>query len=317
MTGGEFDLIRKIRELVNSRQVFPGGITGIGDDCAVYRISEGRYGLFSTDMSIENIHFDFSYCTYYDAGYRSMAANISDIRAMGGRPLMAFISAGIPLSTEDEMVIKAYDGMIDCAAKHGVLIAGGDTVSAEKFILGISIYGETELPVMRNGAMPGDCIYLTGSAGGSMLGMLLLQSGADRSQYPESIAKHLRPDAYTGIDRIITDYSPTSMIDVSDGLLSDLGHICEESQCGFELRADQIPIPAEVSRYCGLNAADPLQYSLRSGEEYELIFTSKKSSHGPEVFPIGRITASGKFIIINGIRTEIETSGFDHFSGRS
>lgn len=314
MITGEFDLIRKIRELVKNRQNTPEGITGIGDDCAVYRIADNRYGLFSTDMSLEHVHFDFSYCTHYDAGYRSMAANVSDIYAMGGRPVMAFISIGIPSSVAEDDVIKIYDGMISCAQKHGVFIAGGDTVSSDRIILSVSIYGETAHPVMRSGAQPGDYIYVTGSIGGSMLGLELLQSGADVSAYPESAAKHLRPEPFAHVSELIQTYSPSAMIDISDGLAADLDHMCEESRCGCELYAEKIPVPPEVTGYFKSRSLDPLQYALRSGEEYQLVFTSKlKIEDNSFASLIGKIIPEGKYITINNSTVPFTGSGFDHF----
>ena len=309
MITGEFDLIRSIRELVGSRQGPPEGITGIGDDCAVYRI----YGLFSTDMSLENVRFDFAYCTHHDAGYRSMAANISDIYAMAGRPIMAFVSAGVPPAAQKDEVMKLYDGLIDCAAKHGVFIAGGDTVASRRFILGISIYGETAHPVMRAGAVPGDYIYVTGGTGGSLLGLELLRSGADTGRYPESTARHLRPEPFAPAGQIVSEYSPTAMIDISDGLMADLGHICRESNCGFELNAGDVPVPDEVSRYCMENSLDPLKYALCSGEEYQLLFTSKSGRDTPPAACIGKITSGGEYIIINNKKVPADSAGYDHF----
>jgi len=314
MITGEFVLIRGIRELAAARQQAPNGTTGIGDDCAVYRISDGRYGLFSADMSIEGVHFDLAYCTHYDAGYRSMAANVSDICAMGGRPMLALVSAGIPSSLQKDEIMKMYDGMIDCAQKHGVFIAGGDTVCSDKLVLSVSIYGETAQPVMRSGAKPGDYIYLTGSTGGSMLGLELLRSGAGTAEYPESAAKHLRPEPFAEAGKIVREYSPTSMIDISDGLVADLEHICEESSCGYELHAEDIPVPAEVSVYCKARSADPLDYALGSGEEYQLLFTSRlKIEKSSTVSLVGKIIPEGKYIIINNSRKPVTADGFDHF----
>lgn len=314
MITGEFDLIRSIRKLVKSRQDTPEGITGIGDDCAVYFITEGRYGLFSTDMSIENAHFDLSYCTRHDAGYRSMAANISDIYAMGGKPLMAFVSLGIPSAALEQDVMDIYNGMIDCAAEHGVFIAGGDTVSSGSLILSISVYGEAVNPVMRSGAAPGDYIYVTGSTGGSLLGLELLKSGTGAGEYPESVARHLRPEPCGMSGQVVSVYSPSAMIDISDGLIADLEHICEESRCGYELYAGRIPLPREVAGYCKARSLDPLNYALRSGEEYELIFTSKlKIEDNSTATLIGKIIPEGKFITMNNSRRPVNEPGFDHF----
>lgn len=314
MITGEFDLIRSIRELLATRQRVPSALSGIGDDCAIYRISEGRYGLFSADMSIEGVHFSFSWCRYYDAGYRSMAANISDIHSTGGKPVHALVSLGIPIYTNADQVLEAYNGMIDCANKHGIVISGGDTVSSEKMIIGISIYGETAAPVTRSGARPGDYIYLTGSTGMSLLGYEILSTGNRVTAYPESAAKHLRPEPFDAIDELRSLYSPTAMIDISDGLLADLNHICEESGCGFELYPENIPVPQEVASYCGRTSTDPLKYLLHSGEEYQMIFTSHQKIDGQSASYIGKVIPDGKYIIINDVRTEAGIKGYDHFN---
>lgn len=314
MIKSEHGLIRSVRDLISGRQKIPHNIKGTGDDCAVYRIAYGRYGLFSTDMSVEDAHFNFSWCTHYDAGYRSMTANISDIFAMGGRALMAFVSIGLPAGMEEDEVLQAYHGMIDCANRHGVAIAGGDTVSSHKLVLAISIYGETGNPVMRNGAKPGDYIYVTGNTGMSLLGYELFRSGADGSVYPESAVKHLRPEPCACVEHVLSKYSPTAMIDISDGMLSDMERLCEESSCGFELYAENIPIPREVASYCESSSKDPLDYSLRSGEEYELILTSKKEIRNDNrVSLIGKIIPEGKYIITGSNRIPADTAGFDHF----
>ncbi len=315
MITGEFKLIESIRERVDRAQGISGTITGIGDDCAVYRISHNRYGLFSTDISIENVHFDLSYTSLFDAGFRSMTANISDIYAMGGKPVLALVSIGIPPDFTTEMIQELYDGMLSCAVKHGVFISGGDTSRSRELIINISIYGETDAPVSRNGASAGERIYVTGNTGLSRLGLEILQNKSDRGGFSAAMEKHLRPEPRGGlIGSIIEDYQPTSMIDISDGLLIDLGHICDASRCGFELFEDKIPADRELKDFCSSRNLKTTDYSLYSGEEYELLFTTKlEIIDNREITYIGNIVPDGQSLISDGSRITVTIKGYDHF----
>lgn len=315
MINSEFSLIESIKERVNLTQELSEKIFGIGDDCAVYRISDNRYGLFSTDISIENVHFDLSYTPLFNAGYRSMTANISDIFAMGGKPVLALVSLGIPPHFTTQMIEELYDGMLACSVKHGTFIAGGDTSKSEKLIVNISIYGETSAPVYRKGAKPGDKIYITGNTGLSKLGLEILNSKTDQYKFPGSVEKHLRPEPCGKLlDIILKEYKPTSMIDISDGLISDLGHICTVNNCGFELYNDKIPADREIPEYCMNKKIDVSDFTLYSGEEYELLFTSKKDIiDNNQITCIGNITSAGYTIISEGLISAIKINGYDHF----
>jgi len=315
MISSEFILIESIKKRVNRTQDLSEKIYGIGDDCAVYRISDNRYGLFSTDISIENIHFDLSYTSLFNAGYRSMTANISDIFAMGGKPVLALISLGIPPHFTSDMAEELYDGMLACAVKYGTFIAGGDTSKSDELILNISIYGETSSPVFRKGAEPGDRIYITGNTGLSKLGLEILNKKMDQNSFPGSIVKHLRPEpCVESVDSILKEYAPTSMIDISDGLISDLGHICTMSNCGFELYTDKIPADDEIINFCINKKIKVSEYTLYSGEEYELLFTSKKEIYNnKQITYIGNITSNGYTLISDNSKSAIELNGYDHF----
>lgn len=311
----EWDIIKSIKERVGTRPSPDSPIIGIGDDCAVYKISDGRYGLFSTDISIENVHFDLSYTSYNDAGYRSMSANISDIYAMGGTPIMALVALGIPPETPQKKIDELYEGLLASASKSGTFIAGGDISSSDKLVISISIYGETPEPVYRSGAKPGDYIYVTGEPGLSKLGLELLQSGNNTADYALSIKKHLTPDPQNELLKTVLEkFSPTAMIDISDGLLSDLGHICEESGTGFIIESELLPIAEEVTVFCGGDKNKMLEYPLYSGEEYELLFTSpvREPVHRG-IKLIGRITDTGYILKTGSTSMEIGISGYDHF----
>ena len=313
----EWDIIKTIKARVGTKPSTGSPIFGIGDDCAVYRISEGRYGLFSTDISIENVHFDLRYTSYHDAGYRTISANISDIYAMGGTPILALVALGLPESMSQQDVDEIYNGILSSSSKHNTFIAGGDISRSGKLVISISIYGETSNPVYRNGAKPGDYIYVTGEPGLSKLGLELLQSGKNSDDYPFSIKKHLTPDPRGDLlMSVIKEFNPTSMIDISDGLISDLRHICEESSTGFVINAESLPVPAELLSFCSGNINKVLDYSLYSGEEYELLFTSSKPESGyNNIRLIGRITDSGYILKTGDSSREIKIAGYDHFRG--
>jgi len=315
MIKSEFKLIESIKEKLDKTQGLSDTITGIGDDCAVYRISQGRYGLFSTDISIENQHFNLKYTSLFNVGYRSMTANISDIYSMGGKPVLALIAIGVPKKITPEMISELYDGIATCAVRHMTYIAGGDTSLAENLIVNISIYGESSHPIYRSGAKGGDKIYLTGNTGLSKLGLLALQKKYDPYNFKKSIAKHLKPEPRGDIiNSILEKYEPSSMIDISDGLLSDLGHICKMSNCGFELHLNKIPVESEIKKFCDDKKINTLDYTLYSGEEYELIFTSSKEILGDNnITYIGDIIPYGYEAVSGAEKTLITTEGFDHF----
>jgi thiamine-monophosphate kinase len=315
MIKSEFKLIESIKEKLDKTQGLSDTITGIGDDCAVYKISQDRYGLFSTDISIEYHHFNLKYTSLFNVGYRSMSGNISDIFAMGGRPILALVAIGVPEKFTQEMINELYDGISTCAVKYKTYIAGGDTSKSETLIVNISIYGETSKPVYRSGAKGGDKIYMTGNTGLSKLGLLALQKKLNVTNFQKSVAKHLKPEPRGDIiNHILEKYEPTAMIDISDGLLSDLGHICKMSNCGFELHLNKVPVENEIKNYCEHKKINTLDYTLYSGEEYELIFTSPKEIIGDKnITYIGDIIPYGYEAVSGGEKTLITTDGFDHF----
>ncbi len=315
MIKSEFKLIESIKDRIDRTQKLSEKIYGIGDDCAVYKISDNRYGLFSTDISIEKVHFDLSYTSLFNAGYRSMSANISDIYAMGGNPVLALVSIGIPDYITPQMIDELYDGLLESAVKHGTFIAGGDTSKSTELIINISIYGETSAPLYRKGAKPGDRIYITGNTGLSKLGLEVLSRKLNSDNFRESSLKHLKPEPRGDLLGIIlNDFKPTSMIDISDGLLIDLGHICEMSGCGFKLYEEKIPVHEEIKKHCADKKISSSDYSLYSGEEYELLFTSEKDiTDNSQITYIGDITTDGYTLVSDNIQKEIKINGYDHF----
>jgi thiamine-monophosphate kinase len=328
---GEFGFIDRIREVcdISVREV----IKGIGDDCAVFRAPSGRVMLFTTDMLLEDIHFMRDTITSYQLGRKVIAVNLSDIAAMGGRPLVALISLGIPIQTEVEEIQELYRGMRDICTGYGLDIAGGDTVaSPDKLVINASVIGEArENEVLyRSGARPGDKLFLTGSVGDSSAGLKILQH---EIRSPESIGTHFikalnEPKPLVEIGRFIaTSGLATAMIDLSDGLLSDLGHICTESGVGAMISAPTIPLSPELKLLAGGAGFNPLELALSGGEDYQLLFTvpEKKAQGVEKLFKergISPPSLIGEIVQERGIRMrkhdgsseELRPKGFNHFS---
>lgn len=296
---GEFGLIDILKKF---QHLPPSLVKGIGDDAAVFVLDKKRYQLFTTDMLIEGVHF-LPGTRPVDIGHKAMAANISDIAAMGGVPKYALVSIGIPVRTGQRYIERIYRGMMTCADAFGASIVGGDTVQAEHLVINVSLLGEVERTrlVLRSGARPGDRIFVTGPLGGSF------RSG-----------RHLRFTPRIRESRFLVEkFKPSAMIDISDGLAGDLGHILRQSGAGAVIDEDRVP----RNQGAGLEAA------LREGEDFELLFTlsSLKAKKLLEYAPVGRafsfieigeIVPGRNRLFIRDRRGHcrpVEPKGYEHF----
>ena len=273
---GEFGLIDLIRKKIFTRD--KRVVLNIGDDAAVLRGSKNKLLVFTTDTLMENVHFDLKYCSYRDVGWKSMAANLSDIAAMGGIPLAGIISLGVSSRTKVEDILKLYSGLKTLSSRFKCPVVGGDIFSSKSLVITISLLGEVEKNLFktRSGAKVGDLICVTGDLGEAEAGLRFLKkSSKNKIQFNDSITKkHLNP--YPRIEEsrlLVKNLKVTSMIDISDGLSSDLYHLCEESNKGALIYADKIPISQKTRWTCKLLNLSPLNLALSSGEEYELLFT--------------------------------------------
>ncbi len=328
---GEFGFIDTIKEecTTTSKNV----IKGIGDDCAVFAPSSGRVLLLTTDMLVEDIHFLKSKMTPYQLGWKSIAVNLSDIAAMGGRPLVLLISLAIPPKTDVKLMQDFYKGMKDICEHYDITIVGGDTVaSPDKLVINISLIGDAkENEVLyRSGARPGDSIYLTGNVGDSFAGLKILKKGISA---PKSIASYFtkihnepNPLIEKGM-AIAASGLANAMIDVSDGLLSDLGHICKESSVGAMLFRSKIPLSSELKSLASREKLNPLELALSGGEDYHLLITVPKVNIKNfeivckdkgllPLYLIGKIVEGKGIKMVNddGSLEEINIKGFNHFS---
>lgn len=322
---GEFGLIDLIRRKVFTKD--KRVVLNIGDDAAVLKSSPGKLLIFTTDTMMERVHFDLRYCSFKDIGWKSMAANLSDIAAMGGIPLAGLVSLGLPKRIKVEQVLELYSGMKILSSRFRCPIVGGDIFSSPQgLVVTISLLGEVEKSLFRTrgGARVGDLIYVTGDLGEAEAGLKILRKS--KAKKNSITKKHLTPCPRIAESRLlIKNLKITSMIDVSDGLSSDLHHICEESNKGALIYAEKIPISQRIMEVCRPLKIPPLNLALSSGEEYELLFTLspkedeklKKITKGKfKISLIGEIMNKKegvKILDLDGKIKGLKRTGYTHF----
>jgi thiamine-monophosphate kinase len=331
---GEFGLIRAIQKLAARRS--PGTMIGIGDDAAVLKVAPATVLLATTDMLIEGVHFDLTYTDFYSLGWKSAAVNLSDIAAMGGKPRYCLTSLAIPSHISVEAVKDYYQGFTALIGAHNTVLVGGDTCSSKDgLVISVTVLGEAgkRTVVPRSGAKQGDRIFVTGVLGDSGAGLELLKSGnagkrrksnnrAPRSDIEKLIGKHLRPLPRVEWGRQVAHSGcASSMIDVSDGLSSDLSHLCEESCVGAVLFSEVLPVSRSFLKSADRLHRSPLYYVLSGGEDYELLFTvpsarmKKLEALSLPVTEIGMITTGNEMFLMDaaGRKTVLKPTGYTHF----
>ncbi len=321
---GEFGLIESIKKKIFSKdhQV----LVNIGDDAAVIKSSTDRYLVFTTDTLVEKVHFDLRYFTFEEVGWKAMTANLSDIAAMGGLPKYALVTIGLPQFIESEDVLSMYRGMKKIAGKYGCEIIGGDTIrSPRNLFVTIALLGEVEpgMFATRTGARKGDLICVTGNLGESQGGLEYLKKyGRDNLLL---VRKHLQPYPRILQARIlIRSLNMTSLIDVSDGLSSELFHLIQENHLGAEVYEDKLPLSPSCKKLASILKLSPVSLALSSGEEYELLFTvGREELHKIDstkrqvtLSIIGEVVDQSESIRLvqsSGKVRELKKSGFVHF----
>jgi thiamine-monophosphate kinase len=305
---GEFKLINIISKMCKKK----GNVIGIGDDAAAFR-NKNEMVLVSTDMFIEDVHFNLNFISGFDLGWRVMAAGISDIAAIGGIPKYAFCSIGIPAKINVKFVTDFYRGMNKCSSMFNVYILGGDTVNSKKVVIDIIIVGSQKRKnlKLRSNAKVNDIIFVTGKLGTAALGLEMLKGRIKKEK--NCIKKFLNPIPRVKESKILSKLSYVhAMIDTSDGLSSDIRHILDMSGVGAEIYEDSIPI-ADVPF---LERKVRIKFALCGGEDYELLFTaSYKSDKIMKIAtPIGRIVKGNSLkIIVDGKKKELKEVGYEHF----
>jgi thiamine-monophosphate kinase len=317
---GELELIALIRKRARGQRL-PGGILklGIGDDCAVLRPRRNRDLVVTTDLSLENVHFRRDWHPPSSVGHRCLARGLSDLAAMGAQPEAAFLSLALPSEFKKNWMGGFFDGFFALAEEHGVALAGGDLAQSPQVIADIVLVGSTrkQKAILRSGARAGDVIYVTGTLGGSAAE---LQALARRPAEFRTAAReghpHLYPSPRLEAGRKLSRLA-TAAIDVSDGLSTDLGHLCQESGLAAEIDTQSLPVDARAT----------LDQALHGGEDYELLFTASPRTKVPAelggvaVQAIGRMKKRSKrpqMELVNGnTRVPLSAAGWEHFRARS
>lgn len=331
---GEFGLIEQItKDIVTKNETTR---IGVGDDAAV--IDAGKdYLLLSTDMLIEGVHFDLSYMPIEHLGYKSISINVSDIAAMNGNPEQVVVSIGLSNRFSVEAVKKLYEGINQACKDFKVDLVGGDTTSTPSgLVISVSITGRVEKDkvTLRSKVEKGDIICTTGDLGGAYIGLQVLEREKqvfmvnpdmqpNLKNYTYVAGRQLKPKARMDIIHELAELNvrPKSMIDISDGLASELYHLSKQSNVGFNIYEDKIPIDKQTYDTAVEFNIDPITCAMNGGEDYELLFSinqddyEKLKSH-PDIHFIGYSTEKGKGINLitkNKNIIPIKAQGWDHF----
>jgi thiamine-monophosphate kinase len=275
---GEKKLLQKLQSYLGSS---PSTVRVFSEDCAVLRSATGGYQLFTTDVLVENVHFRLEYSDARTIGRKSVLVNLSDISAMGGTPSFFMLSAGFQENTSIEFVEQLYEGITSVAHEAGIAFVGGNVSQSPVLFLDIFMGGEVSADeaLFRNGAQAGDAIFVSSALGASGAGLKCLQAGYrfPNSEIPpinDAIQAHLDPPNHNALARKLASWKLlSSMIDLSDGLASDLAEICHESGTGARIELDRIPIANCVTELATKMNWDAQELALYGGEDYHLLFT--------------------------------------------
>jgi thiamine-monophosphate kinase len=331
---GEFGLIKHLAEHIKLGN--PSSVKGIGDDAAVIQFENGKQTVVTTDMLLEGVHFDLSYCPMKHLGYKAVSVNVSDIYAMNASPKQILVSIAVSNRFSLEAIEELYAGMLLACEKHGVDLVGGDTNSSRSgLIISITAIGEVDKNdiVYRSGAKPGNLLCVSGDLGSAYLGLQILerekkifmenpQIQPDMEGNDYLLERQLKPEARKDIIEQLKENGirPTSMIDISDGLASETLHLCTESNVGCRLYENKIPIDQIAMLRAQEFNLNPTMCALSGGEDYELLFTIEIKDHDKvkkckDVIIIGHITekAEGANLVLTGTEmlTPLTAQGWD------
>lgn len=336
---GERGLISRIRRSAAATGTAPGVEVGIGDDTAVLAVPAGHKLLATTDLLIEDVHFRRVSAAPSDIGWKALVVNLSDIAAMGGIPRWALVALALPADTDVEAVDAFYAGMAEAAAPHGVTVVGGDTsTSPGGWMVNVTLLGvHPGEPRLRSHARAGDAVAVTGSLGGSAAGLHALEIGLDRARdaglaaarLAEITRAHLRPRARVAEGRWLGQAPGVhAMMDCSDGLATDLGHVCRESGVGARVRLDRVPVSAAARETGHALGSDAREWAVSGGEDYELLLTCDPAAADRLVAGLAEATGTALTVVgrIEGTAGEIiftdadgapvpMRGGFEHFRG--
>lgn len=305
---GEFGLIERLVKPFTIKN--SSTLKGVGDDCAIIS-SEGNDIVVTTDLLAEGIHFDLVYTPLQHLGYKSVMVNLSDVYAMGATPKQITVSLAVSSKFSVEALEQLYDGMKKACDRYDVDLVGGDTTSSMTgLVISITAIGQVEhgKAFCRNGAKPGDLVCVSGDLGGAYAGLQILRrekdvymidpnNQPDLSKYDYVIERQLKPEARRDVIKAIREkgLNPTSMIDISDGLSSELLHICKQSGVGVKIYENKLPVDAQTEAVAEELNMDATMVAMNGGEDYELLFTIpadqvENAGDMPEFAIIGQIT---------------------------
>lgn len=325
---GEVGLVERVTKIINASRDESDSwqklIVGIGDDAAAWQ-GDNSIQLAKVDALVEGVHFQTGMIGWADLGWKALAVNLSDIAAIGGLPKYALVSLAIPPDTEVDNVLTLYRGMLKLAKRYGVAIIGGDTDSTSYVSITVAVLGSIKQKnlLTRNSAKPGDQIAVTGYLGSSIAGYETIRRKLKFKTKATNVMKKafLRPEPRLSEGQLLLKTGINTAIDVSDGLLTDLTHICKASRVSARLNADSIPIAPEVTNSFGNNS---LEMALSGGEDYELLFAgepmaiekAKKKATCP-VTIIGEILTGkpGEVTLVDkvGKPLKVNKKGWEHF----
>ena len=308
----EFEVIRRISALLPPAP--PEVLVPVGDDCAVLKVGESTW-VAASDMLVSGYHFR-DWAAPEDVGYKAVAVNVSDVAAMGGTPRFALVSGGAP---DPETALRCFEGVMEACERFGVYLLGGDTTGADALTVDVAILGEISgRPVLRSGARPGDLLVVTGELGASAAGLLALEQ--DESGPERLIRRYLRPEPRLGAGRAAVYHGVSAMIDLSDGLASDVRRVCERSGVGCRVDLDLLPVEDDTREFARSLGRDVEVLAATGGEDYELLICAPETALDElaanvdvPITVIGEMTQGDVGFRRGGEPVE-GLSGWDHFA---
>jgi len=331
---GEFPFLRRLRERLPHAIHDPRIQLGVGDDCAA--LSLPGLTVLTTDAMIAGVHFQCEWAPFFVLGQKAFAVNASDVAAMGGEPAFALLSLGVPQDAAVEDLDAFFDGFLEAAQQMRTTLIGGNMSAAPVFMISVSLLGQTPHgPIARSGARVEDEVYVTGTLGDANAGLRILQTQSANRRRPSAvetflIRRHLRPAPRIHVGQLLGNRKLAhAAIDLSDGLASDVGHVCEESRVGAEIRATTLPLSSQLLAFARRDKRDPMKIALQGGEDYELLFTAPAKHHQNvlrvseqtkvPITCIGEIkpkTFGRQLVLPSGRKQKLSRESFRHFNSR-